>query len=352
MYFFFFLCYAMHRKKFFRKVEIQNMKESKKNSKKILKEVNLNKKELMSEICYKKNKLVTIISIVLILGIIGFIIYTYKSSNSQSNIKNNNIIKELDKVLRSSDIEIIFFKRDNDQISDNVKKILDTDLKDHGVKKYTTINITNANTIEINYIKEKLKVVNDNCNLYLKVIKGSENIIGVCQDETDKDTIMYYFAKNDLLNDSANIVNEHFYTLGKKALEEGFLGEAKRNFDKCKGYSNTNDLLNDKRFLLLDNEFKYSIENISMNGYNFIFTFKYSSGWNSDSLYIYSYECQGAYACLATEGKSTFYDAKVIGNTIYLKSENSNDYNQSYTIEQLTQNTLKIKEMNFTLKKE
>lgn len=290
----------------------------------------------------KKNKLPLIIGVIvliIVVGIIGFIIL---------NQNNNSIKGQFDKILSSSKTEVIFFERKGNFESDEFKELLDTDLKEQGIT-YTTIDLTNASYDDIEYIKEKLNLSNGEFDVYIAVIKGSENLIMI--NYNDYDRTMFFFANKGLLKDSTLILNEYYYKLGKEALDNGFLGEAKRNFDNCLEYLDTKELLNDKRFLLLDSDYGHRIENISLNGYNLIFTFKYSGGYSSDILSISKFECRGAYACLAAETEFTSYDAKVIGNIIYLKEKGSTDYNQYYTIEKITNDTLKIKEISWNLKK-
>lgn len=290
----------------------------------------------------KKNKLPLIIGVIVLIivaGIIGIIIL---------NQNNNSIKGQFDKILSSNKTEVIFFERKGNFESDKFKELLDTDLKEQGIT-YTTIDITNASYEDLEYIKEKLHLSSDEFNVYIAAIRGSENLSIISYQSYDK--TMFLLANENLLKDSTLILNDYYYKLGKEALDNGLLGEAKRNFDNCLDYLDTKELLNDKRFLLLDSDYGYRIENISMYGYNLIFTFSYSGGYNSDRLYISKFECQGAYACLATETEFTTYDAKVIGNIIYLKEENDTDYNQYYTIEEITNDTLKIEEITWTLKK-
>ncbi len=285
-------------------------------------------------------KFIFVLTILVIAIIIGFII---------ANQNNNSIKGQIDKILNSNQLEVIFFERKENSKSDEFKELLDTDLKEQGVT-YTTIDITNATHEELEYLKLKLNISNEeNFNYYIIAINGSENLFYI--DYSSIDRTMFIFANKGLLNDNTLILNEYYYNLGKEALDNGLLGEAKRNFDKCLDYLDTKELLNDERFLLLDADFGYRVENISMNGYNLIFTFQYSGGYDSDRLYISKFECQGAYACLAEETEFTTYDAKVIGNTIYLKGENDTDYNQYYTIEKITNDTLKIEQITWTLKK-
>lgn len=288
----------------------------------------------------KKKILIISIIVIAIIGAIVLFLVTRQDSNS--------ITSQLDKILSSNDIEVIFFERQGKFESDEFKELLDTDLKEQGIT-YTTIDVTNATYEDLEYIKLKLNLSSDDFNVYIAAIRGSENLALI--NYNDFDRTMFLLANKGLLNDNTLILNEYYYNLGKEALDNGLLGEAKRNFDKCLDYLDTKELLNDERFLLLDADFGYRVENISMNGYNLIFTFQYSGGYDSDRLYISKFECQGAYACLAAETEFTTYDAKVIGNTIYLKGENDTDYNQYYTIEKITNDTLKIEQITWTLKK-
>ena len=307
-----------------------------------------NKKIKDSNVKKKKLNLFVFLIFGLIIGIFGGLIVIFNS---------NGIKSQLNKLLESGNQEVIFFERDNDWKSDYVKDVLDHELKDQGIY-YTTINITNATDKEMEYIKEKLYSVSEDFKIYLMVVSGSNNVTSISESEVDKETIMYYFAREYLLNDNDSVLNEHFYQLGKEAYENGYLGDAKRNLDKVdKDYKNTADILADKNFYLISdnsgyNSFTYRIENISMNGYNLIYSFSYNGGYNGDSIGIYVFECRGAYNCLYTDGKSTYYDAKTIGDKIYFKSEGSSTYDKYYTIEKITKDTLKLKEIKYTFKKE
>ena len=308
-------------------------------------------KEKNNEVLEKKSHLFIFLVIGLIIGGLFGLVFVFKS---------NGIKSQLDNLLTSGIQEVIFFERDNDYKSEYVKEVLDNDLKEQGII-YTTINITNATEKEIQYIKEKLHLVGEDFSVYLMVVNGNDNVTSISTNEVDKDTIMLYFARKLLLNDNDSVLNEHYYQLGKKAYEEGILGEAKRNLDKeDKSYKDTATILADKNFYLIGNnngynDFTYRIENISMNGYNLIYTFSYNGGYSSetpDSISIFKWECQGAYNCLYTNGESTFYDAKTIDDKIYIKSKGSNSYDKYYTIEKITKDTLKLKEIKYTFKKE
>lgn len=281
--------------------------------------------------------MVCLLGIVILLFLLGI-----------KDIKDNNIKRQLDYLINTDETQIIFFERKGNAESDDFKRLLNNDLSEQGVT-YTTIDITNASYDDLEYFKEKLHLSSDKFNVYIAAIKGSENLTLI--NYKDYDRTKFLLANKNLLKDSTLILNEYYYKLGKEALNNGFLGEAKRNFDNCLEYLDTKELLNDKRFLLLDSDYGYRIENISMNGYNLLFTFKYKGGYDSDSLYVSKFECQGAYDCLAAETEFTSYEAKVIGNVIHLKEEGSSEYNKYYTIEKITKDTLKIKQISWNLKK-
>ncbi len=289
-----------------------------------------------------KNKMLLIAIPIIIVAILGVIIVS----------QNNNSIKgQLDKILSSNDLEFIFFEKKGSYESDQFKELLDTDLKEQGVS-YTTIDVTNATSEDLEYIKEKLNLSSGEFDLYIAAIKGSENLALI--NYNDYDRTFFLLANENLLKDSALILNDYYYKLGKEALDNGFLGEAKRNLDNCLGYLDTNELLSDKRFLLLDSDFGYKVENTSsINSFYILnFSFNYSSGYlDSDQLHISKIECKG-YSCLDPQSESASYDAKVIENIIYIKDSNETDYKEYYTIEEITDDTLKIKEISWTLKKE
>ena len=286
-------------------------------------------------------KLIIIGSIALVVTLIAIFII--------SLINQNSIKGQFDKLFNSRQTEFIFFERQGEEISDKFKQLLDTDLKEQGVN-YTTIDLTNATYDDIEYLTEKLNVMSEDFGVYIAVVKNQTDLSLISAEEFDR--AKFLLANDGLLKDNKLIVNEYYYNLGKEALDNGFLGEAKRNLDKCTDYADTTKLLQDKRFLLLDSDYGKRIENISMNGYNLIFSFKYTGGYDKgDSLFISKYECQGAYACLSADTTMESYDAKVIGNTIYIKNRGASEYDHYYTIESITDNTLKIKEISWTLQK-
>lgn len=262
--------------------------------------------------------------------------------------KDESIKSQFEKLVNSNNTEFIFFERKGKTESNEFKTLLDTDLKEQGVT-YTTIDVTNAAYEDLEYLKEKLNLSSNDFDIYIAVIRGSKNVSLIRYKDYDR--TMFLLANKNLLKDNSLVLNEYYYKLGKEALDSGFLGDAKRNLDKCLDYLDTRELLNDKRFLLLDTDFGYRVENFSMNGYNLIFSFEYSGGYDNDRLYVSKYECQGVYACLAADTELTSYDAKVIGDTIYLKEKGSTEYNLRYDIEKITSDTLKIKQISWNLKK-
>lgn len=276
----------------------------------------------------KKNKLPLIIGVIvliIVVGIIGFIIL---------NQNNNSIKGQFDKVLSSSKTEVIFFERKGNFESDEFKEILNTDLKEQGIT-YTTIDLTNASYDDIEYIKEKLDLSSSEFNVYIAVIKGSENLIMI--NYNDYDRTMFFFANKGLLKDSTLILNEYYYKLGKNALEKGVLGEAKRNFEKCKGYLDTDEILNYKRFYLVDNDFEYNYNDVHLS-------LKYSGGYNDDSITVSYQDCRTLSSCF--DGRIQQWDTIMLtDNQIKIRelhSSNETPFNDYLNIEILSQNQIKL----------
>ena len=276
----------------------------------------------------KKNKLPLIIGVIvliIVVGIIGFIIL---------NQNNNSIKGQFDKILSSNKTEVIFFERKGNFESDEFKDLLDTDLKEQGIT-YNTIDITNASYDDIEYIKEKLHLSSSEFNVYIVVIKGSENLIMI--NYNDYDRTMFFFANKGLLKDSTLILNEYYYKLGKKALEKGVLGEAKRNFEKCKGYLDTDEILNYKRFYLVDNDFEYNYNDVRLS-------LKYSGGYNDDSITVSYQDCRTLSSCF--DGRIQQWDTIMLtDNQIKIRelhSSNDTPFNDYLNIEILSQNQIKL----------
>ena len=276
----------------------------------------------------KKNKLpliIGIIALIIVAGIIGFIIL---------NQNNNSIKGQFDKILSSSKTEVIFFERKGNFESDEFKEILNTDLKEQGIT-YTTIDLTNASYDDIEYIKEKLHLSSSEFNVYIAVIRGSENLIMI--NYNDYDRTMFFFANKGLLKDSTLILNEYYYKLGKKALEKGVLGEAKRNFEKCKGYLDTDEILNYKRFYLVDNDFEYNYNDVRLS-------LKYSGGYNDDSITVSYQDCRTLSSCF--DGRIQQWDTIMLtDNQIKIRelhSSNDTPFNDYLNIEILSQNQIKL----------
>lgn len=276
----------------------------------------------------KKNKLpliIGIIALIIVAGIIGFIIL---------NQNNNSIKGQFDKILSSSKSEVIFFERKGNFESDEFKEILNTDLKEQGIT-YTTIDLTNASYDDIEYIKEKLHLSSSEFNVYIAVIRGSENLIMI--NYNDYDRTMFFFANKGLLKDSTLILNEYYYKLGKKALEKGVLGEAKRNFEKCKGYLDTDEILSYKRFYLVDNDFEYNYNDVHLS-------FKYSGGYSDDSITVSYQDCRTLSSCF--DGRIQQWDTIMLtDNQIKIRelhSSNDTPFNDYLNIEILSQNQIKL----------
>ena len=283
----------------------------------------------------KKNKLPLIIGVIILIivaGIIGFIIL---------NHHNNSIKGQFDKILSSNKTEVIFFERKGNTESDQFKELLDNDLKEQGVS-YTTIDITNTSYDDIEYIKEKLHLSSSEFNVYIAVIKGSENLIMI--NYNDFDRTMFFFANKGLLKDSTLILNEYYYKLGKKALDDGLLYTAKYNLEKI-DYKDSKELLKDKRFLLMydweyDYSDRYNVNSISAHYNDY-----------SDSFSIYKTECS-IFGPLDTSYCSDYntYDAKVIDDKIYIRPfQSDGEYTTYYTITILNENQFQLEGWNFVI---
>lgn len=275
----------------------------------------------------KKKKTPFIIGALLIVAIIGVIAFIIMKQNSNS-IKGN-----LDKILSSNDLEIIFFERQGQFESDEFKELLDTDLKEQGIT-YTTIDITNATYEDIEYIKEKLQISSD-FDVYIVAIKGSENLAIISYESFDE--TKFILANEGLLKDSQQILNEHYYALGKEALEKGALGEAKRNLEECRGYLDTDEILNYKRFYLVDNDFEYDYNDVHLS-------LTYSGGYNDDSITVSYQDCRTLASCF--DARIQQWDTIMLtDNQIKLRELNSDEntpFDGYLNIEILSQNQIKI----------
>lgn len=276
----------------------------------------------------KKNKLALIIGVtilIIVIGIIGFIIL---------NQNNNSIKGQFDKLLSSNKLEFIFFERKGNFESDEFKELLDTDLKEQGVT-YTTIDVTNASYEDLEYFKEKLNRSSDNFDIYIAVVNGSENLAMISYESYDN--TKFILANKNLLKDSTLILNEHYYKLGKEALEKGILGEAKRNFEKCKGYLDTDEILNYKRFYLVDNDFEYDYNEVRLS-------FSYLGGYTDDSITVSYQDCRTLSSCF--DGRIQQWDAIMLtDNQIKLRELNSSKdtpFNGYLNIEILSQSQIKL----------
>lgn len=287
----------------------------------------------------KKNKLPLIIGVtilIIVIGVIGFIIL---------NQNNNSIKGQFDKLLSSSKTEVIFFERKGNFESDEFKEILNTDLKEQGIT-YTTIDLTNASYDDIEYIKEKLHLSSSEFDVYIAVIKGSENLIMI--NYNDYDRTMFFFANKGLLKDNQGILNEYHYNLGKQAFENGNLGAAKDHLEKVVNYKDEKEILSDKRFYLVNSEFKYTNGNESLSGRHLDISFKYYGGsdYSDDWVYSYVWDCQLPYGCLYSNGSSESWDAKMTdSNKILIRKFQANDdvpFNDSLNIEILSETKIKI----------
>ena len=276
----------------------------------------------------KKNKLPLIIGVtilIIVIGVIGFIIL---------NQNNNSIKGQFDKLLSSNKLEFIFFERKGNFESDEFKELLDTDLKEQGVT-YTTIDVTNASYEDLEYFKEKLNRSSDNFDIYIAVVNGSENLAMISYENYDN--TKFILANKNLLKDSTLILNEHYYKLGKEALEKGILGEAKRNLEKCKGYLDTDEILNYKRFYLVDNDFEYDYNEVRLS-------FSYLGGYTDDSITVSYQDCRTLSSCF--DFRIQQWDAIMLtDNQIKLRELNSSKdtpFNGYLNIEILSQSQIKL----------
>lgn len=299
-----------------------------------------------------KHKKVIISSIIFVaivtMGIVAGIIINFQSYSFE---------RKIDELINSGKNEVIFLERNGDAKSNLVKNVLDNELKEQGIE-YTTINVTDLSNKQIGYLAEK-HILNDNVTVYLKVINGGTDITSISSNEVAKDTIMYYFARKNLLKDNEKILNERFYNIGKSALENGNLGRAKENLDKCRGYLDTNELLNDRRFLLLDHEFEYKLENISYGGRNINVSFSYNGGsdYTEDWISVYFWDCIAPYGCLYSSGNYSSFDAQILSvdriNTRPFQSSDSVPFSNFLNIEILSESQIRIniEGTNYTLNK-
>lgn len=285
----------------------------------------------------KKKILIISIIVIAIIGAIVLFLVTRQDSNS--------ITSQLDKILSSNDIEVIFFERQKKFESDEFKEILDTDLKEQGIT-YTTIDLTNATYEELEHIKLKFNISSDDFNYYIVAIRGSENLFFL--DYSSIDRTMLLFANNGLLKDNQGVLNEYHYNLGKQALENGNLGAAKDHLEKVVNYKDEKELLKDKRFYLVESEYEYTNGNEGLSGRHLDITFKYYGGsdYSDDWVYSYVWDCELPYGCLYSTGNSQSWDAKMIDNNkILIREFQSNDdvpFSNSLNIEILSETQIKI----------
>mgnify|MGYP006934530190 FL=1 len=284
----------------------------------------------------KKNKLPLIIGLIvliIVVGIIGLIIL---------NQNNNSIKGQLDKILSSNKTEVIFFERKGNFESDEFKNLLDTDLKEQGIT-YTTIDVTNASYEDLEYLKEKFHLSTENFNIYIAAVKGSKDIALISYQSYDDTKII--LARENLLKDSQDILNEYYYNLGKKALDDGLLYTAKFNLEKI-DYKDSKELLKDRRFLLMyDWEYDYS-DKYHVN------SVKAQYNDYSDSFTINKTECSIFVSNISYCSDYNTYDAKVIDDKIYIRPfQSDGEYTTYYKITILNENQFQIKGWNFVMKR-
>lgn len=281
-------------------------------------------KEKQKENNYKFLFVLTILVIAII--IIGFII---------ANQNNNSIKGQIDKILNSNQLEVIFFERKENSKSDEFKELLDTDLKEQGVT-YTTIDITNATHEELEYLKLKLNISSEeNFNYYIIAINGSENLFYI--DYSSIDRTMFIFANKGLLKDNQEILNEYHYNLGKQAFENGILGTAKEHLEQVVDYKDEKEILSKKRFYLVDNDFEYDYNDVRLS-------FSYLGGYKDDTITVSYQDCRTLASCF--DSRVQQWDALMKSdNKIMIKDKNSNDddsYDSYLNIEIISENKIKL----------
>lgn len=294
------------------------------------------KKNSKKENKISKNRLIISIFVILILIVLGIVVI----------INVTSFEKRIEKLINSGKNEVLFFDR-NDNNSEFIKKLLDNELKEQGIVNYVTINVNDLSTKEEDYLIEK-NILSESNDLYLKVINGSKNITSISEDEITKDKIMYYFAKNNLLRDNKSILDDYYYNKGMMAYQIGNLGRTKENLEKCRGYLDSDEILNDRRFLILDSKYEYKLENISYGGRNISITFNYNSGsdYTEDWIFVYFWDCIAPYGCLYSNGSSNSSDARMLSDSrIELRpfqSEDYVDFNNYLNIDIVNENQIKI----------
>ena len=290
-----------------------------------------------------KKKICFITLFIVLIAVVGIFVFL--------SFKGESIKAQVDRLLHTNQVEVIFLQRDNDPVSSTVKDVLDHVLKEQGIT-YTTINVTNATSEEMDYVYEKFGVFNGNCTLYLEVLKNSEDITGICESEADRDTIMYYFAREGLLNDNQLVLNEYHYNLGVAALERGNLGAAKEHLEQVVDYKDEDEILSDKRFYLVDHEFEYQNYpegSINMTGRNIHITFKYHAGsdYTEDWIFVSYWNCVAPYGCLNINTVSDSWDARMFNDhEIELREFQSSDgtpFNDVLDIEIVSEDQIRIR---------
>lgn len=304
------------------------------------KEKILNMEEVKKEnMGAKKNK-----KLIGIIGITVLIIAISVGTIVLLNVTNNTVKGQFDNLLKSSDLQVIFFDNNTSEAQE-FKNILDTDLKEQGVT-YNTIDMTNASYEDLEHIKLKLNVSSGDFNYYIVAIRGSENLFFL--DYSSIDRTMLLFANNGLLKDNQGVLNEYHYNLGTKALENGNIGAAKDHLEKVVNYKDEKEFLKDKRFYLVGNEYKYTNGNEGLSGRHLDITFKYYGGsdYSDDWVYSYVWDCQLPYGCLSSNGNSQSWDAKMTSNNkVLIREFQANDdipFDNSLNIEILSVPKIKL----------
>lgn len=80
-----------------------------------------------------KKKICFITLFIVLIAVVGIFVFL--------SFKGESIKAQVDRLLHTNQVEVIFLQRDNDPVSSTVKDVLDHDLKEQGIT-YTTINVT------------------------------------------------------------------------------------------------------------------------------------------------------------------------------------------------------------------
>ena len=246
--------------------------------------------------------------------------------------ENTKNFKNFKKNFENSNKFIVVFE-DNNGSEEKLGKVLIQNDVD-----YVSININELKDKDIEYVKNALGInkFSEYCGAVVENQKTIKKIYLREIDKFDEERIKALLAEYDLIDNSKEFYNEYYYQRAKKALDQGFIGSAKSYLSVVdKDYKDTKDLLNDKRFFLL-NEYHYDYS----DGIRTM-TFQYLS---TDKIFFDSFV-----------GQESNQKAYVINDTIYIcrsYCESANPYKRAILhIDYVNENELKFKEWNFVLKK-